>query len=74
MKFSTNDVTVMRRLYNNGVSMKTIAYSFGCDPSTVGYHVNNSTKKRKIGRYIKNKIINLSDMDAYKFVANRYYF
>ena len=71
MKFSTNDVRVMNRLYRNGVKIKTIANSFGCDQSSVGYHVNGVTKNRKRGRYLKNKLSALGDIDAYNF-ANAY--
>ena len=73
MKFSASDVSIMNRLYKNGVSIKTIANSFNCDPTSVGYHVNNSTKNRKIGRYIKKRISSLSDTEAYNFVANYNY-
>lgn len=69
-KFSTTDVTRMQNLYKRGVMIKTIADSFDCDPTTVGYHVNATTKNRKIGRYMKHKIQNMSDIDAYKFVSS----
>lgn len=70
MTNSIKDITAMKNLYNNGVMIKTIAEAFNCHPTTVGYHVNDTTKNRKIGRYMKHKIQNMSDIDAYKFVSS----
>lgn len=73
MKFSNVDVTRMQNLYQRGVSIKTIAASFGCDPTTVGYHVNGTTKNRKHGEYIRDRIRTMNGTDAYNFVTSYMY-
>lgn len=72
-KFSVTDVARMRKLYNSGVMIKTIAETFDCHPTTVGYHVNSTTKNRKQGEYIRNRISNMTGADAYNFVTSYMY-
>lgn len=69
MKFSRTDVMRMQNLYNRGVAIKTIAETFDCDQSTVGYHVNATTKNRKQGEYIRNKVRNMRGIDVYNFIT-----